>query len=115
MSRTIVHDAHISHPEAEQLELFGVLHALSDPVRLEIVRTLADWATRFRAAGSRCRSPKSTLTHHLKVLREAGLTRTRTAGVQRFVSLRRDDIESRFPGLLVCVLSHAGPGDGAGF
>jgi DNA-binding transcriptional ArsR family regulator len=50
---------------------------------------------------------KSTLTHHLKVLREAGLTRTRSEGVQRLVSLRQDDIEGRFPGLLECVLAHA--------
>lgn len=105
----------ISHPEADRLELFGVLHALSDPVRLEIVRTLADCGHEVSSGRLEVPVSKSTLTHHLKVLREAGLTRTRSAGVQRLVSLRRDDIESRFPGLLVCVLSHAGPGDSAGF
>ena len=47
---------------------------------------------------------KSTLTHHLRVLRDAGLTYTRSEGVQRLVSLRRDDVDTRFPGLLDCVL-----------
>jgi DNA-binding transcriptional ArsR family regulator len=50
---------------------------------------------------------KSTLSHHLKVLRDAGLTRTRAEGVQRFVSLRTEDIELRFPGLLGSVLAHS--------
>ena len=50
---------------------------------------------------------KSTLTHHLRVLRDAGLTITRTEGVQRLVSLRREDVEARFPGLLDCVLAHS--------
>jgi DNA-binding transcriptional ArsR family regulator len=95
----------ISHPPVEHVTLAGVLHALSDPVRLEIVRTLSD--------GGECACgtlpvpvAKSTLSHHLKVLRDAGLTRTRAVGVQRFVSLREDDVEQLFPGLLGCVLSH---------
>ena len=103
----------ITHPEAERFELSGVLHALSDPVRLEIVRTLADGD---EVSSGRLEVPvsKSTLTHHLKVLREAGLTRTRSEGVLRLVSLRRDDVEERFPGLLACVLAHVEPGAGIG-
>lgn len=93
----------IPHPVREQLSLPEVLHALSDPIRLEIVRALRD--------GSECSCgmldvpvSKSTLSHHLKVLRDAGLTQTRAQGVQRFVSLRTDDIEALYPGLLGCVL-----------
>jgi DNA-binding transcriptional ArsR family regulator len=95
----------ISHPVAEQLSLPEVLNALSDPVRLEIVRELSD---RCEVSCGHLDVPvsKSTLTHHLKVLREAGLTHTRSEGVQRLVSLRQDDIEGRFPGLLGCVLAH---------
>lgn len=97
----------IAHPETYQLELFAVLHALSDPVRMEIVRTLAR-EDEERACGQLdVPVTKSTLTHHLKVLREAGLTHTRSQGVQRFVSLRRDDVDARFPGLLNCVLDYA--------
>jgi DNA-binding transcriptional ArsR family regulator len=94
----------ISHPSTEQLSLPGVLYALSDPVRLEIVAMLAHEP---ELSCGRIEVPvsKSTLSHHLKVLREAGLTLTRAEGVQRFVSLRRLDIESRFPGLLTCVLT----------
>jgi DNA-binding transcriptional ArsR family regulator len=52
---------------------------------------------------------KSTLSHHLKVLRDAGLTRARAQGVQRFVSLRTDDIEALYPGLLGCLLHCSQP------
>jgi DNA-binding transcriptional ArsR family regulator len=96
----------IAHPEADQLSLPGVLHALSDPVRLEIVRALG--SDRELPCGAiDVPVSKSTLTHHLKVLRDAGVTHTRCEGVQRLVSLRRTDVETRFPGLLDCVLADA--------
>ena len=90
-------------PAAGAIELPEVLHALSDPIRLEIVRELA----------SRGEQPcgviplpvsASTRSHHFKILRDAGLTVTRLAGTQRLVSLRRGDIDGRFPGLLDAVL-----------
>ena len=96
----------IAHPGVEQLALPELLHALSDPVRLEIVRELAEHSE-MSCGKLDVPVSKSTLTHHLKVLREAGLTRTRSEGVQRIVSLRREDVEARFPGLLECVLSHS--------
>ncbi len=95
----------ISHPVAEQLSLPGVLHALSDPVRLEIVRALAG-SIETSCGEIGVPVSKSTLSHHLKVLRDAGLTQTRAEGVHRFVSLRAADIDARFPGLLDCVLEH---------
>ncbi|HTW13283.1 MAG TPA: metalloregulator ArsR/SmtB family transcription factor [Solirubrobacteraceae bacterium] len=94
----------ISHPDTDTLHLATVFNALSDPVRLEIVWRLADGEVscgRLEVGVS-----KSTLTHHLKVLRDAGITRTRSAGVSRFVSLREQDLELRFPGLLELVMSH---------
>lgn len=96
----------IAHPASGELALTAVLHALSDPVRLEIVRELSD---NGECPAGMLPAPvaKSTLSHHLRVLRDAGLTRTRADGVQRLVSLRDDDIERRFPGLLGCVLSHS--------
>ncbi len=95
----------IPHPELEQLHLTDVLHALSDPVRLEIIRLLGSHEE-LSCGRLEVSVSKSTLTHHLRVLRDAGLTNTRSEGVQRLVSLRREDVNSRFPGLLDCVLVH---------
>jgi DNA-binding transcriptional ArsR family regulator len=84
----------------------GVLHALSDPVRLEIVRYLATVdetpCSTLNAAVS-----KSTMSHHFKVLREAGVTYTRADGTKRLITLRREELEQRFPGLLDSVLHAA--------
>jgi DNA-binding transcriptional ArsR family regulator len=96
----------IAHPLRDQLSLPGVLNALSDPVRLGIVESLRD-GDELSCGALDVPVSKSTLSHHLKVLRDAGLTSTRAEGVHRFVSLRRDDLELRFPGLLDCVLAHS--------
>jgi DNA-binding transcriptional ArsR family regulator len=96
----------ISHPMRDQMSLPVVLNALSDPVRLSIVDSLRD-GHELSCGALPAPVSKSTLSHHLKVLRDAGLTSTRAEGVHRFVSLRRDDLEARFPGLLDCVLAHS--------
>jgi DNA-binding transcriptional ArsR family regulator len=96
----------ISHPETDEVELAQVLHALSDPVRLKIVSHLG-CCGECACGQLEVSVSKSTLTHHLKVLRDAGLTRTRSEGVQRLVSLRREDLDKRFPGLLDLVFTHA--------
>jgi DNA-binding transcriptional ArsR family regulator len=83
-----------------------VLHALSDPVRLQIVRSLSEHGA-CNCGTFAVPVAKSTLSHHLKVLRDAGLTFTEPAGTARVVSLRRDDLDARFPGLLDAVLSAA--------
>jgi DNA-binding transcriptional ArsR family regulator len=96
----------IPHPAREELDLAAVLHALSDPVRLRIVAGLAEGDERtcgsFDVAVS-----KSTCTHHFRVLREAGLIRQRQQGTARLNSLRHDDLEARFPGLLGTILQAA--------
>lgn len=92
------------HPPIDNLVLERVLYALSDPVRLEIVRRLAEVeeASCGELDGGR---PKSSMSHHFRVLRDAGLVRTQAAGTTHMNSLRRDDIEQRFPGLLAAVLA----------
>jgi DNA-binding transcriptional ArsR family regulator len=92
------------HPAADELSLERVLYALSDSIRLEIVRTLAqvEAATCGELDGGR---PKSTVSHHFKVLREAGLVFTETSGTVHRNHLRRADIDARFPGLLAAILS----------
>ncbi|HET7146797.1 MAG TPA: helix-turn-helix domain-containing protein [Gaiellaceae bacterium] len=90
-------------PAAGDLELEHVLQALSDPVRLEIVRSLA--AGGEQACGAMpLPVSASTRSHHFRILRDAGITVTRAAGTHRYVSLRRKDLDRRFPGLLDVVL-----------
>lgn len=91
----------IPHPSTEALDLALIMRTVGDPLRLEIVRLLADGQERSchdiqHALGL----PASTGSYHLRLLREAGVTRTRADGTQRIISLRRDDLESRFPGLV---------------
>ena len=93
-------------PDSEDIALADVLYALSDPVRLQIVRELAERGEKS-CGGLGMPMPKSSVAYHFKVLREAGVTRTRVDGTQRFISLRQDDLEARFPGLLDAVLRAA--------
>lgn len=90
-------------PERADIALADVLYALSDPIRLQIVREIAQRGEAC-CGGLGVPLPKSSVSYHFKVLREAGVTRTRVEGTQRFISLRRDDLETRFPGLLSAVL-----------
>ncbi len=94
------------HPSPDDLELPVVLHALSDPARLEIVRTLG-WRAECCCGDFELAVSKPTLSHHLRVLREAGLTSTRCDGRKRLISLRSGELDERFPGLLRAVLSVA--------
>jgi len=92
-----------NHPSVDSLSLVQVLHALSDPIRLGLVCNLAS------AGDQPCNAlnlgvAKSTASHHFRVLREAGVIRMRAEGTQFINSLRRDDLERRFPGLLDAVL-----------
>jgi DNA-binding transcriptional ArsR family regulator len=101
---------HATHPDIDQVRLTEVMAALSDPIRIGLVRLLSDDVER---GWGELRAPvaKSTLSHHLRVLRAAGLTRTREEGTRCFVRLRRDDIDSRYPELLDAVLAAAGRED----
>ena len=92
------------HPNPEDLELERLLYALSDPVRMEIVRCLASVveASCGDLDGGR---PKSSMSHHFRVLRDAGLVHTRNVGTTHMNSLRAAELDSRFPGLLGAILA----------
>jgi DNA-binding transcriptional ArsR family regulator len=99
-------------PEPAELDLPTVLSALADAGRLAIVRALAVAGEAacgevHQLAGLDC--GKSTMSHHTRVLREAGITRTRIAGTRRYVSLRRAELQAAFPGLLDAVLGQHQP------
>ena len=99
----------MTRPAAPALELVDVLAALSDPVRLEIVRVLASTPTERCCAEIHLPVTKSTSSHHYKVLREAGIIDTREEGTRRYQRLRRAELDAAFPGLLNSVLRAAGP------
>jgi DNA-binding transcriptional ArsR family regulator len=93
-------------PDLSTVDVLTVLQALSDPVRLEIVRQLAGCAAPGELKCGRIELPvtKSTASHHLKTLVRAGLTAEREEGTSKFIRLRRDELDARFPGLLDSVL-----------
>lgn len=88
------------HPARDQLEFTAVLNALSDPVRLAIVARLADADGELACTTFALPVSKSTQSGHFKALREAGVIHQRNAGTRRLNRLRRDDLDTRFPGLL---------------
>jgi len=92
----------------EEISLAKVLHALSDPLRLEIVLKLAgEGEVACRRFG--LTMPKSSLSHHFKVLRNAGVVATRREGKEWVNRLRRDDLDALFPGVLDSVIAAACP------
>ncbi|MBR0752994.1 helix-turn-helix transcriptional regulator [Bradyrhizobium jicamae] len=98
------------HPAREQIELPLVLDCLSDPIRLAIVYQLAQQervSSELRCGDFNGLAGKSNLAYHFAKLRESGLMLTRVVGTNRFMRLRREDLEARFPGLLDAVLCSA--------
>ena len=98
---------HFVHPAAEDITLAGVLGALSEPMRLRIFRKLLesrDGSLSCSAAAPCPEMAKSTLSHHFRVLRDAGLIRTTKQGVENLNCVRWDEVNARFPGLLKAII-----------
>jgi DNA-binding transcriptional ArsR family regulator len=97
---------------AAEADIIIVLQALSDPVRLEIVRQIAGCDSGEEMTCGELELPvtKSTGSHHLKILSAAGVIGEREEGTRKYLSLRRDELDRRFPGLLGSVLQGAGSG-----
>ena len=94
------------HPAKEDITLDGVLAALADPMRLRIMRSLmqVEGCLSCSEAAPCPNMAKSTLSHHFRILREAGLIRTSKVGVENRSVVRAEEIDQRFPGLLELVL-----------
>jgi DNA-binding transcriptional ArsR family regulator len=94
------------------IDVVTVLQALSDPVRLEIVRQLAGCGATGELTCGQIELPvsKSTTSHHLKTLSVAGIIAEREVGTRKYLHLRRGELEERFPGLIESVLRAADPG-----
>ncbi|WP_245689143.1 ArsR/SmtB family transcription factor [Streptomyces chattanoogensis] len=99
----------LPQPETGDIRLVKILHALGDPTRLHLLRVYAN--------GEQCDCSserlgldhlhKSTVSHHMRIMREAGITSTRAVGRNRYVQLRRADLDARFPGFLDALLKSA--------
>ncbi|MDA2807635.1 ArsR/SmtB family transcription factor [Nocardiopsis suaedae] len=101
------------HPERDQIRIDNVMSALGNPMRLAVVRVLADG--REHTCGSILDGvSKSTMTHHWRVLRDAGVIWQRPSGRENLLSLRREDLDIRYPGLLDSVLTGAMVDGGSG-
>ncbi len=112
MPRSLRSQVTLAHPDTADLDLLDVLHALADPTRMTIVCALAKDGERACGTFSVDVAP-STLTHHFRVLREAGVIHQRQEGNRRFTNLRENDLKQRFPGLLDRILaSYPSPGRG---
>ncbi|MGW8066067.1 ArsR/SmtB family transcription factor [Streptomyces ziwulingensis] len=98
----------LPHPARGAIRLENVLHALSDPVRMRIVRELAaDRGELFSCSHFDLPVTKSTTTHHFRVLRESGVIRQAYRGTAKMNGLRGDDLDALFPGLLDTLLAAA--------
>jgi DNA-binding transcriptional ArsR family regulator len=100
------------HPAIEEITVEGILHALADPVRLalyaELVGSACSRSCSSLGGVSDQSVPKSTLSQHFRVLREAGLIRSERRGVEMQNSARCAEIEQRFPGLIRAILAALG-------
>ena len=97
------------HPAISDVTLEGVLYALSDPVRLHILRRLVTQKCPMNCqAAAPAEMPKSSVSHHFQIMREAGLIRSERRGVEVVNIPRCDELSKRFPGLMKAVLDAAG-------
>jgi DNA-binding transcriptional ArsR family regulator len=92
-------------PAPEEMDLLAILQALADPVRLQIVLGIAPHDDGVYCKTFAQHLAKATRSYHLKVLREAGLTHTVRVGVNKVINLRRDELESRFPGVIDSIVA----------
>ncbi|MBF4989186.1 helix-turn-helix transcriptional regulator [Methylophilus sp. 14] len=95
----------IKHPSIDQVELTDIMYALSEPTRLEIVGRLANAGRKLTCGELDLNRPKSSMSHHFKILRAAGLVETLIEGTEHMNALRIAEIEQKFPGVLQSVLT----------
>ena len=98
------------HPDTDDITIHRVLFALSEPLRLNMVRMLAERGE-VDSIELGPDLPRSTLTHHTSLLRESGVVFVRAEGRKCMIRLRTDDLETRFPGLIDTVLAGHGEDD----
>jgi DNA-binding transcriptional ArsR family regulator len=97
------------HPAVEEITVEGILHALSDPVRVAIFVGIVAQACPLTCSDfltvTERPIPKSTLSQHFKILREAGLIRSERRGVELHTVSRCEELDRRFPGLIQAIVA----------
>ncbi|MER8028853.1 metalloregulator ArsR/SmtB family transcription factor [Streptomyces bauhiniae] len=99
----VTEETRLPQPDLATVEVGTVLQALADPVRLQIVRLLGALGE-APCGGLDVPVKRSTVSHHLRTLRESGLVETHLRGNTRVSRIRHDELDQRFPGLLAAVL-----------
>lgn len=99
----------MKHPKAEEVDLIDVMHALSDPTRVEIILTLARKGRAMTCGELVLDRPKSSMSHHFKILRAAGIVKTEINGTEHINSLRIAELEERFPSVFSSILKSLDP------
>ena len=94
------------HPKIEDIELTDIMYALSDPARVEIVRTIAKAKRALTCTELNANRPKSSMSHHFKILRDCGVLETQIDGKEHLNTLRTAEVEKRFPGILKAILKY---------
>lgn len=93
-------------PRIEDVDLTELMYALSDPTRVEIVRMIALASEPLKCGDIQLDRPKSSMSHHFKILRSSGLVKTEIEGKEHLNSLRTNELESRFPGVFKSILKY---------
>src|SRR5271156_6433606 len=106
---TLISMRPLFHPSIEEITVEGILHALSDPVRVAIYADMVGQecsqnCSTFLKIGDKT-IPKSTLSQHFRELREAGLIRSERRGVEVHNTSRCTELEQRFPGLIRAIVN----------
>lgn len=94
------------HPDPEQFDLSNIFEAVSDPIRRKILLKLSELGE-ANCSTFLVYARKTNISYHIGKLREAGITFTRMEGTQKFLTLRHEDLEKKFPGLLDSILESA--------
>jgi DNA-binding transcriptional ArsR family regulator len=107
-TKVVRHMSNKQQADFAETDIVAVLHALSDPVRLDIVRQIADAPGEKICGDFKLPVSKSTGSHHFKILLKAGVISERAQGTCKYISLRRSEMQAQFPGLLDSILHAAG-------
>lgn len=94
------------HPNIDQVELTDIMYALSDPARVEIIRMIHKAGQPMTCGELNCDRPKSSMSHHFKILRDSGIIETSIEGKEHLNSLRLTEVEKKFPGILKAILKY---------